>query len=142
MTEDLHEMDVRLVTLERENKKLKRWGLGLAGGALGLSLLSMAGPICDVVTGERLVIRDNSGRQRFMVDAYNTDTPTVSFASRDGRVVGKLGVNDDGEGYLTLFDRKGAVKASYRMGVDGADGAAPQTKPEAKKTDTTTMAGD
>ena len=80
MTQELSDLGVRLAKLERENKTLKRWGLGLAGGALALSLASMAGPICDVVTGERLVIRDNSGRQRFMVDAYNTDTPTVSFA--------------------------------------------------------------
>jgi hypothetical protein len=131
MNVESNELNVRLERLEKQNKNLKRWGAGLALG-LGLLGLASAKMVCDTVTGERLVLRDPSGRTRVSVDAYSSDAPSLVFHSRDGRQTAKMGVNEkSGELVLTVFDAKGGTKASWSLGNE-----APKTQePTPKKAD-------
>lgn len=137
MNVDSSDLNVRLERLEKQNKSLKRWGAGLA---LGLGLLGLASAkfVCDTVSGERLVIRDPSGRTRVTVDAYGAETPGLVFHGRDGRASAKIGVDDkSGELVLNVFDAKGGVKASWTLGNE-----CPKTKeaaPEKKPGDTVGM---
>ena len=137
MNVDPSALNVRLERLEKQNKNLKRWGAGLALG-LGLLGLASAKMVCDTVTGERLVIRDSSGRTRVTVDAYSSETPGLIFHGRDGRATAKIGINEkSGERVMNVFDGKGGVKASWALGNE-----CPQTKdpaPEKKPADTVGM---
>lgn len=129
----MQELSGRIQQLERANKRIKVLG----GLALGLCLVGFAAPkVCDVVTGERLVLRDDSGRTRITIDAYRTSSPAITFQSTAGRTVGSLAVNDDGIANLTLYDAKGKQRGSYKWGEDVSTPAQPMSE---KKTDTTTM---
>lgn len=124
MNDRVHELSVRLERLERQNRRMKRAGLC---AALGLGLLGLAGaaaPICDVLTGERLVLRDESGRTRVTLDAYRTETPALALSDKSGRVRARLGLDDRGDALLTVLDEKGAVRGTHRFGAD----AAPATR--------------
>ena|SRR6187399_1530883 len=132
MSTDPRELNVRLERLEKQNKNLKRWGAGMALG-LGLLGLASAKMVCDTVTGERLVLHDPSGRTRVMLDAYGSDTPSLVFQSREGRQTAKMGVDEkSGELVINVFDQKGGVKASWRLGNEApkTKDAAPEKKPE------------
>lgn len=117
----------RLARLERENKRLKVWGGVAVGGLLSLGLFGFAAPICDVVTGERLVIRDNSGRQRVGIDAYHNEVPGLTLNDTNGRERAKMALNDKGDVTLSFFDEKGTAKASYLFASDGAPKDQPKT---------------
>lgn len=126
MSQDTRDLAVRLDRLEQQNKRLKRWGTGLALG-LGLVTLASAKLVCDTVTGERLVIHDPSGRTRVTVDAYSSETPGLTFHNRDGRASARMAVDEkSGEFVVSVFDAKGAVKNSWRLGE------APKTQEQAK----------
>ncbi len=126
MSNESRDLAVRLERLELQNKRLKRWGAGLALG-LGLVGLASAKLVCDTVTGERLVIHDPSGRTRVTVDAYSSETPGLTFHNRDGRASARMAVDEkSGEFVVSVFDAKGAVKNSWRLGD------APKTQEPAK----------
>ena len=140
MNETLRDLDVRLERLERENKRLKRWSGALCGGFALLGLLGMAAPtLCDVVSGERLVLRDETGRQRIVLDAYRNDLPTLTLQTRAGQPLATLGIDKQGEAYFRLFDAAGKEKTAYTTGgcTSGGGGApAPETpapKPDCGK---------
>ena len=123
MNVESHELNVRLERLEKQNRNLKRWGAGLALG-VGLLGLASAKLVCDVVTGERLVLHDSSGRTRVTVDAYAAEAPSLVFHNREGRATAKMGVNEkSGELVIHVFDAKGGVKASWALGNE-----APKTQ--------------
>lgn len=121
MNSEFNVLNDRLARLEHENRRLKKWG-GIAIAALGtLGLFSFAAPVvCDIVTGERLVIRDNSGRTRFDLDAYHNDAPGLTLHDTAGRVRAKLGLDDKGDVTLSFVDEKGGAKASYLFAANGA----------------------
>ena len=125
----------RLARLERENKRLKVWGGLAAGGMLCLGLFGFAAPICDVVTGERLVIRDNSGRQRVGIDAYHSEVPGLTLNDTNGRERAKMALNEKGNVTLSFFDEKGTAKASYLFASDGAPKDPPKTGDAKTKND-------
>ncbi len=129
MNFDLKGLNDRLERLEKENKRLKVWGGIAAGGFLCIGLFGFAAPVvCDIVTGERLVIRDNSGRQRVGIDAYHNSAPGMTLNDVNGRERAKLGLNDKGDVTLSFTDEKGTAKASYLFSAEGAP------KDEAPKT--------
>lgn len=128
-----HELAQRIAQLETSNRRLKLFG----GLGLGLVLVGFAAPkVCDIVTGERLVLHDESNKTRITMDAYRTDAPALTFTNRAGRTVGSLTVSEDGIASLTLTDGKGKVRGSYTWGNE------PMTpeQPAPKKSDVTTMA--
>lgn len=120
MNAEIQSLEARLQTLEVQNRRLKKWSL-VAGGALAtLAMFGAAAPLCDVVTGERLVIRDNSNRTRVGIDAYHTETPGLTMHDKSGRERAKLSIDDKGDVTLSFTDEKGAAKASYLFAANGA----------------------
>lgn len=116
----------RIERLERSNRKLRRASIAIASGGLLLGLVGMAAPaMCDTLYAERLVLRDPTGSQRIVADAYG-GAPSFSVLSKEGRALAKIGLAQDGEPYLTFFDAKGAEKGTWK-------GAIPaQPRPETK----------
>ncbi|MBK7876542.1 MAG: hypothetical protein IPJ77_12475 [Planctomycetes bacterium] len=130
----MQELSARLQQVERSNRRMKLFG----GLGLALCLVGFAAPkVCDVVTGERLVLHDESGRTRVSIDAYRTSQPAVQFTSSTGKVVGTLAVNDDGIASLTLFDAKGVKRGTYQWGKEPETPTQPEPQ---RKTDTVSMA--
>ncbi|MBI5364480.1 MAG: hypothetical protein HZA53_14985 [Planctomycetes bacterium] len=130
----MQELSARLQQVERANRRMKVFG----GLGLALCLAGFVAPkVCDVVTGERLVLHDERGRTRVSIDAYHTEQPAVQFQSSTGKLVGSLAVNDEGVASLTLFDSKGIKRGTYQWGNE------PQTETQPaplKKTDSVSMA--
>ncbi len=132
MQHQLSEVNVRLDRLERENRRLKRTGGFLAGGLVLAGLAAFAAPtVCDVVYAERLVLRDTSGRQRLVMDAYKSESPTIMWHDKDGKAVAKFGLSTEGIASLEYFDKQGGAKSSYRFSPEGQQ---PQTKSDAAPT--------
>lgn len=128
MQKQLSEVNVRLERLEEENRRLKRTGGFLAGGLVLAGLAAFAAPtVCDVVYAERLVLRDTSGRQRLVMDAYKSEAPSIVWNDKDGKALAKLGLSAEGVASLEYFDKQGASKSSYRFTPDGQ----PKTKTDA-----------
>ena len=97
----------RLETLERENRRMKRIGLGLAGVAGALALTSLVAPrLCKTVWAERFVLNDSSGNTRLKLDAYSAGSPTIVAQDRDGRTFAKLTLAGD-KPCLEFFDQDG-----------------------------------
>lgn len=130
----MQELSARLQLVERSNRRLKVFG----GLGLALCLVGFVGPkVCEVVTGERLVLHDERGKTRVTIDAYRTQQPGVQFHSSAGKVVGTLAVNDEGIASLTLFDSKGIKRGTYQWGDEPST---PTPLEPQKKTDTVSMA--
>jgi hypothetical protein len=144
MSIEVQRLQDRLERLERDNQRLKVWGGIAAGGLLCVGLFGFAAPVvCDIVTGERLVIRDNSGRQRVGIDAYHNNTPGVTLNDANGRERAKLGLNDKGDVTLSFTDEKGGAKASYLFAAEGAPkDEAPKTGDCKEKKNDPSMATD
>ena len=133
MTFETQAVTARLDRLEKQNKTLKRWGAGLGLG-LALMGLTSARLVCDQLSGERLVIRDTSGRTRILADAYTSESPSLVFSGKDGRAMAKLGIDErSGEFMINVLDSKGGVKASWRLGKEAP--TTQQPPQEEKKLD-------
>lgn len=120
MNPDFRSLSDRIETLEAQNRRLKKFGV--VGGLFGtLALVGFAAPVlCDIVTGERLVIRDSYGRTRFGMDAYHNEAPGITLHDSAGRQRAKLGVDEKGDVTLSFSDEKGNAKASYLFAANGA----------------------
>jgi hypothetical protein len=126
------DLSARVQQLERSNKRTKIFG----GAALGLALMGFAAPkVCDVVTGERLVLRDEQNRSRVTIDAYRTEQPAIKFQAPNGRTTGMLSVSNDGIASLTTYDANGKERGTWRWGEEVKTESRPQGK-----TDTVSMA--
>lgn len=124
MKNELSDLAGRMERLESANRRLKWTGGFLLGGLALSGLAAMAAPsMCDVIYGERLVLRDSSGRQRLVMDAYRNEAPTITWHDKDGRALAKLGLNADGIASLDYFDKQGASKASYQFAPGGVQKA-------------------
>ena len=119
----------RIDRLERSNKRVLRTSIAIAATGLFLGLAGMAAPaLCDTVFTERLVIRDPSGHQRIVADAYS-GAPTFSILSTEGRALARIGVAQDGDAYMTFFDAKGQEKGTWKGAIPAS------TRPETKAGD-------
>lgn len=120
MQNEFSELNDRLQRLEQSNRRLKRTAGFLAGGFVIAGLAAFAAPsMCDVLYGERLVLRDTSGHQRLVMDAYRNEAPTITWHDKDGRALAKLGLNNDGVASLEYFDKQGQSKSSYSLSPEG-----------------------
>ncbi len=141
MNRELEALTTRLHELERETRRWKRGTLA-AGLALAVVVLAAAAPVvCDVVSGEQLVLRDENGRTRVTLDAYRTEAPALAFQDRDGRVRARLGLDAAGDTTLAVYDAQGKLANTHRFGAlatgeggAGSSGGAP--RPETKKATT------
>jgi hypothetical protein len=141
MNRELSGLMQRVDALERENRKWRRRSVWTAACVGALALCGMAGPyVCNIVRAERVVVEDQRGNSRIVIDAYATDSPTIALNDKDGRALAKLGVTADGQAFLDVFDKKGASRGSYRLGEDAAPRTEP--KPHSAKSDPATAPGD
>ena len=134
MTHEQNELIQRIDRLELTNRRMKLWG-GIACGACALLGLAGAAAVCDVVTGERLVLHDPSGRTRVTLDAYSSEAPSLVFHSREGRSLAKFGVSEEGDAWVSVYDKQGKVKSTYRLGAEAAPITPSAPKSEPKKDD-------
>lgn len=118
MTQELSKLTQRLEQLERQNRRFKKVGVGLAG-ALGVVALMAANPLCDIVSAERFVLRDSHGKTRMLMDAYHTE-PSIQLRNQAGKTVASFGVDKQGEAYLTFFDANGNPKGSSKAKSEGS----------------------
>lgn len=139
MNQELDALTRRVHELERT---ARRWRTGGIAASIGLCavLVSFAAPVvCDVVTGERLVLRDENGRTRVTLDAYRTESPALAFQDRDGRVRARLGLDAQGQAALSVYDAQGKLAHVHGFAPpstsagegSGVGNGAP--KPDAKK---------
>ncbi len=93
-------VDDRLNRLERENRKLRRWGVAL--GVLALAgfaapLVMSAAPVCKTVWAERYVLKDARGNQRGLWDAYTRNgNPTLQLFDARGKLAMAIALDDEG----------------------------------------------
>ncbi len=106
----------RLEKLERENRKLKRWGGALIAVVGTIGLTSMAVPsLCKTVWAERFVLKDSSGSGRMMIDAYRSGAPVITASDESGKTFAKLTL-DGKKPSLEFFNGEG--KCTGKMGLD------------------------
>lgn len=139
MNTELDALSRRVHELERQSR---RWKLGTLAAGLALSavVLAAAAPVvCDIVTGERLVLRDENGRTRVTLDAYRTEAPALAFQDRDGRVRARLGLDAAGDTTLSVYDAQGKLANTHRFGAPatgeggGAGSSGGTPRPDTKK---------
>ncbi|MFT7668436.1 MAG: hypothetical protein ACI8X5_001129 [Planctomycetota bacterium] len=108
----------RVEGLEKENRRVKKMGVGLLGASVFFALLSAATPmLCKTVWAERLVLRNSSGRDVMAMDAYSGDVPTITMKDEKGTSVVRLSWED---GVLMNFlDQRGEASTSVKVGADG-----------------------
>ena len=111
MTQELSKLDARIESLERQNRRFKAVGLGLAAVLGTVGIMSASSAMCDTVSAERFVLHDAKGKTRMLMDAYHT-SPHIAFRNEAGKTVATFGVDDKGESYLTLYDAKGNARSS------------------------------
>lgn len=115
--------------IDRLEKTTRRWRLAALGSGLALAVVGLAAAapvVCDIVTGERLVLRDEGGRTRVTLDAYHTETPALAFHDLKGKVRARLGVEKDGTPFLASYDEKGAQSHIQRFVAQPATQGADQ----------------
>jgi hypothetical protein len=116
----------RLATLERENRRLRRWGGLLL--VLGLALAGMAmaegEKVAEVVKARKFVVVDDQGKERglFWVQPA-TGATNLALAGRDGTFRLHLGVMPDGSPGVFLFEKDGKTnRISMVVQPDGNPG--------------------
>ena len=117
---------VRIESLEKQNRRMRRIGGGLVA-ALGLvGLMSFAGPpVCKTVWAERFVLKDSSMRERMVLDGYSTSTPSLTLKNTDGQGIASLSINDKGDMSIKLFKDGKPTKGGFQIGHDGKLGFKP-----------------
>ena len=74
--------------------------------------MSFAAPaLCDIVWAERFVLRDASNKTRVTINAYATDTPSLTFHDARGKEMGSIGIAPDGSFKLEVMKDGRAVPA-------------------------------
>ncbi|MEM7309472.1 MAG: hypothetical protein AAF682_22530 [Planctomycetota bacterium] len=116
MTEKQNDLVQRLEKLERENRRMKRWGLAAGGvlGVLGLSSAVAVSPLCKTVWAERFVLKDSSNRTRMTLDAYTSGPPVITAEDASGKTFAKLTLSGETP-TLEFFDKKG--ECSGKIGI-------------------------
>jgi len=98
----------RLETLERENRRLKRYGLAIAGVVGLVGLTGMVAPrLCNTVWAERFVLNDSGGKTRLTLDAYRAGDPVVTAQDQSGKTFAKLTLSGETP-TLEFYDKAGA----------------------------------
>ncbi len=110
-----HDLAVRLDRLERENRTLKRWAMGLCALA-SVGVLGSALAVCDSVSAERFIVRDSRGKERVRLTAYETGgVPKLSFLDEKGRTVFSLGVCEKNSGYVEVTGVNGLARSAFAV---------------------------
>jgi len=118
MSDVTRDLTRRIENLERQNRRLRWVGASALAILPVAGLMSFAAPaVCKTVWGERFVLRDGSGRDRMVLNAYGTKTPSLTVKDTSGENVAELGVNDEGEVSLHVFKEGRKVPAALQLGA-------------------------
>ena len=110
----------RIETLEKQNRRM-RWAGGLLAtlAVTGMGM-SMAGPrVCKTVWGERFVLKDSSLRERMVLDAYSTRTPSLAFKDIEGKKIAELSMGSGGALAMQIFKNGKKTRAHFELVPDG-----------------------
>ncbi len=119
MSDQYRELMIRVDSLEKKNRRLRRVGGGLLAVLGVVGLMSMAGPrVCKTVWGERFVLRDSHGRDRMQLDAYSSRFPSLTLMNSSGSGTARLLLADDGDMQLQFFSKGKPVGASFKLGPE------------------------
>lgn len=130
MTDRTPELVRRLETLERQDRNLRRWGIG-ALVAVGLVGLSSAAAVCKTVWAERFVLKDPNMRERAVITAYETGgAPRFSLLDQHGEPALTLGVDEEGKPYVEVQGENGIVRRPFRLSAEGQPAVAPEDRTE------------
>tara|TARA_R110002072_G_scaffold36858_15_gene108262 strand:- start:33 stop:551 length:519 start_codon:yes stop_codon:yes gene_type:complete len=141
MNQDIND---RLDRLERENKTLKTAGAGILGlGGLAALVMGLSSSVpvdpessstvCREIWGERIVLRDSSGRDRMTFDAYSTKLPTLTIKDDKGKAMASVAFPDDGGMKFNTYKNGKPTPATFSVGTDGSVQLAPK-KSKAEQT--------
>ncbi len=108
----------RVESLEQQNRRMKRTGLGLLGASVCFALMGAATPfLCKTVWAERLVLRNASGQEVMAMDAYTGDTPTITMRDDHGKSLVRLSWEDGVK--MDFLDKKGKTETSVNVSAKG-----------------------
>jgi hypothetical protein len=129
MTDRTQELVTRLEKLEKQNRNLKRWGIG-GLAALGMvGLMSASAVVCKTVWAERFVLKDPNMRERAVITAYETGgAPKFSLLDQHGKPALTLGVDKAGKAYVEVKGEEGLVRRPFRLSAEGQATVAPEDK--------------
>lgn len=139
----VHDLELRLVALEQQNKQLRRFGIAAAAIALALPLLSAFSPERNEATAvhaNRFVLTDDRGKERGVFELDANQAPRLLFRDPDGgdRIViaadpqtayillkdqhnkNRLGMAVDAYPHLMLHDELQMPRLHASVGVKGA----------------------
>ena len=123
----MNELNARVERLERQNKRLVRWGGATLGLVTTCWLMSMM-PVCKTVWAERFVLKDSSGNERGILTAYETGgTPRFTLHDKRGTTLATLSVDKNGGAFLALHDKNG--RNAFRIGVSESGAPMVNGKP-------------
>jgi len=120
-------LEARMDRLERQNRRLRRAGTAL--GAVALAALAApffmsANPVCKTVWAERFVLKDASGRQRGLWDAYTRNgNPTLQLYDVRGELSMAISLDDEGAPMLSYTSDGKLV----RQPIDRSEEAVPDS---------------
>jgi len=107
----------RLLRLERSNRRLKA-GMAVFGiAAFALAILGAAAPTPKVLTAERFVLLDSSGRERAELSS-NSKSAALQFSNADGSraLIVSAGSTDNA---VIIDDKKGQIREGLITGENG-----------------------
>jgi hypothetical protein len=105
-TSDLHSLSERLERLEKENRALKRFGIGVLSLLAAALVMGQARPE-RTVEAEKFVLKDASGRMRGEFGLDNSGTPALAFYDESG-----TRGSDFREGDLMIPKKEGFTRMS------------------------------
>ena len=124
MTEStLDTLTRRLDRLERENRRLKRWGsLALIGLVSLIFMGQIASSAPKVVEGKSFILRDTKGRLRAKLGMSRERLAGLVLLDEAGTPSASLSTASDGKSTLELLDKAGHERAMLFKDAEGTSG--------------------
>jgi hypothetical protein len=107
----------RLLRLEQSNRRLKAGMVAIGVVATALLILGAAAPTPRVITAEKFVLLDSSGRERAELSS-NSKAAALQFSNADGSraLIVSSGSTDNA---VIIDDKKGQIREGLITGADG-----------------------
>jgi hypothetical protein len=112
---------IRLESLERENRRLKRAGAVALAAITALVLMAQATPagVAKLVEAEQFVLRNSSGDTRAVLAVGPDGSVGLGLSDEAGTARAWLSLGPQGSPSFALFDRASRPRATLRLWPDG-----------------------
>lgn len=112
----------RVDRLERENRWLKRLGVTVLAGLVGVLVMGQttAGRSAKTIEAEELHLRDSRGMARATLSVGPDGSPRLGLTDQAGVSRLTLVVNSDGSPRFSLSDKAGLARAVVGLDRDGS----------------------